>query len=204
MMSKITFIASGDAFITRRLPAGGYEGFEELRRLISAHDAAFSNLEMTFHDHEAPAGADVVLGHGPHVMRGIDIYKGKPIFMSLGNFLFETETVEVQPYDQFYNKDLPVDTGVGAFMDKRSHCGTTGYPAQQEIWRSFLAGFTIEEDRVTEVQLYPISLGWHEPRSRCGVPVLSHDEATLMHLVDLSRPFGTEIRIKDGVGYINL
>jgi len=32
------------------------------------------------------AGADVVLGHGPHVMRGIEIYKDRLIAYSLGNF----------------------------------------------------------------------------------------------------------------------
>lgn len=32
------------------------------------------------------AGADVVLGHGPHVPRAIDLYKGKFIAYSLGNF----------------------------------------------------------------------------------------------------------------------
>lgn len=33
------------------------------------------------------AGADLVLGHGPHVLRAIDTYKGKLICYSLGNFL---------------------------------------------------------------------------------------------------------------------
>lgn len=32
------------------------------------------------------AGADVVIGHGPHVVRGIEFYKGKLIAYSLGNF----------------------------------------------------------------------------------------------------------------------
>lgn len=32
------------------------------------------------------AGADVVFGHGPHVPRGVERYKGKPIAYSLGNF----------------------------------------------------------------------------------------------------------------------
>jgi hypothetical protein len=32
------------------------------------------------------AGADLVLGHGPHVMRGIEIYKDRLINYSLGNF----------------------------------------------------------------------------------------------------------------------
>lgn len=32
------------------------------------------------------AGADVVIGHGPHVVRGLEFYKGKLIAYSLGNF----------------------------------------------------------------------------------------------------------------------
>ncbi len=32
------------------------------------------------------AGADVVFGHGPHVVRAVDLYKGKFIAYSLGNF----------------------------------------------------------------------------------------------------------------------
>lgn len=33
-------------------------------------------------------GADVVVGHHPHVLQGIELYNGKPIFYSLGNFAF--------------------------------------------------------------------------------------------------------------------
>ena len=33
------------------------------------------------------AGADAVIGHGPHVLRGIEFYRGIPVFYSLGNFL---------------------------------------------------------------------------------------------------------------------
>jgi poly-gamma-glutamate capsule biosynthesis protein CapA/YwtB (metallophosphatase superfamily) len=33
------------------------------------------------------AGADLVVGHGPHVLRAIECYQGRPIFHSLGNFV---------------------------------------------------------------------------------------------------------------------
>lgn len=33
-------------------------------------------------------GADLVVGHHPHVLQGAEIYKGKPIIYSLGNFIF--------------------------------------------------------------------------------------------------------------------
>ncbi len=33
------------------------------------------------------AGADMVIGHGPHVLRAMEVYRGKLIAYSLGNFL---------------------------------------------------------------------------------------------------------------------
>ncbi len=33
------------------------------------------------------SGADMVVGHGPHVLRSIECYRGRPIFYSLGNFV---------------------------------------------------------------------------------------------------------------------
>lgn len=41
------------------------------------------------------AGASVVLGHGPHQLRGVECWKGGVIFYSIGNFIFETETIPV-------------------------------------------------------------------------------------------------------------
>lgn len=35
------------------------------------------------------AGADIVVGHHPHVMERVEDYNGKPIFYSLGNFIFD-------------------------------------------------------------------------------------------------------------------
>lgn len=34
------------------------------------------------------AGADAVIGAHPHVLQGVEYYKGKPVFYSLGNFIF--------------------------------------------------------------------------------------------------------------------
>ena len=40
------------------------------------------------------AGADAVIGSHPHVLQGIEYYKGKPIFYSLGNFIFNNSAYE--------------------------------------------------------------------------------------------------------------
>ncbi|MFW6437802.1 MAG: CapA family protein [Armatimonadota bacterium] len=36
------------------------------------------------------AGADLIVGHHPHVLQGVEIYGGRPIVYSLGNFAFPT------------------------------------------------------------------------------------------------------------------
>lgn len=46
LMKKTSFIATEGAFITRRFPEGGYEGFEAVRDCIMQHDVKFSNLEI--------------------------------------------------------------------------------------------------------------------------------------------------------------
>jgi poly-gamma-glutamate synthesis protein (capsule biosynthesis protein) len=42
------------------------------------------NLAKTLID----AGADLIIGHHPHILQPIEIYRGKPIFYSIGNFAF--------------------------------------------------------------------------------------------------------------------
>ncbi len=37
------------------------------------------------------AGADIVIGHGPHMMNQIEYYNGKPVIYSLGNFIFPAD-----------------------------------------------------------------------------------------------------------------
>jgi poly-gamma-glutamate synthesis protein (capsule biosynthesis protein) len=61
-------------------------------------------------------GADVVIGSHPHVPEGIDMYKGKPIFYSLGNFIFDQSNTATH-VAYFVELDLSGDT-----------CDCTVYP----------------------------------------------------------------------------
>ena len=150
------------------------------------------------------AGASAIIGHGPHELQGIEVYNGGLILYSVGNFIFETDTVSHQPWDAFANRKMPADTKVGHYMDVRSKNGTAGYCVQWPIWKAVMAAWTMEDGKLTQVQLYPIELGMEKPRSQRGVPVMNRSEKTLAYLQELSAPFGTEIEITDGVGYINI
>ncbi len=48
-------------------------------------------------------GATAVIGHHPHVVEEMEMYKGAPIFYSLGNFIF----------DQYFSKDTQEGLSVG-------------------------------------------------------------------------------------------
>ena len=150
------------------------------------------------------AGASAIIGHGPHELRGIEVYNGGLIFYSLGNFIFQTETVALQPHDAFYYKRMPLDTKIGVYMDHRSKNGTKGYIVQENIWRAILPSWTVENGKIKDVVLYPIDLAQKGTRSQRGIPKLSGSEATLEHLQKISEPYGTKIEIRDGKGYISM
>ncbi len=55
------------------------------------------------------AGADLVLGHGPHVPRAIELYKGRLIVYSLGNFVFDYPGAERHPHAPGYSISVTLD-----------------------------------------------------------------------------------------------
>lgn len=59
------------------------------------------------------AGADVVVGGHPHVTQNIELYKGKPIFYSLGNFVFngfeDDEATTGWALELFFSPDFQIN-----------------------------------------------------------------------------------------------
>jgi poly-gamma-glutamate synthesis protein (capsule biosynthesis protein) len=89
---------------------------------IHTHEGDSRNREIpaqflvTFAHAVMDAGADVFVAHGPHVLRGIEIYKGKPIFFSLANFIFQNETVQFQPQENYDSVGLPLTATPARFF----------------------------------------------------------------------------------------
>lgn len=148
------------------------------------------------------AGANVVIGHGPHEVRGIELYKESVIFYSLGNFIFESDTVLAQPADAYTAKNIPDNVQVGEYMDIRSGYSTKGYCIQPDIWRSIAVSWKFKEGKIKDIKIYPLSLGMECPRSQRGIPKIAQDISVLEHIRVLSEVFGTEIIISGGVGEV--
>jgi poly-gamma-glutamate capsule biosynthesis protein CapA/YwtB (metallophosphatase superfamily) len=179
---------------------------------IHAHEGAANRsvpaqFLATFARAMIDAGADFFVGHGPHVLRGVEMYKGKPIMYSLGDFIFQNETVLRLPSANYETYGLGADAGVADFNDRRYDNDKTGFPADREIWEAVVAMPRWQGKRLTELALHPISLGFGKGRTERGRPMLA-DAATgkkiLDDLVQRSAPFGTRIVIRDGVGYVEL
>lgn len=148
------------------------------------------------------AGATAVLGHGPHILRGIEIYKDRPIFYSLGNFIFQSDLVEFLPSDFYKKFDLEDDNNTADAFDKRSRNNTVGLGVNPLVWESIIAQWKIEEGKLKEISLYPIDLGFDVPRYSRGFPSLSKNTKVLKDLIMLSEPFGTRIEVIDKVGKV--
>lgn len=164
---------------------------------------------ITFAHAMVDAGADVVTASGPHVLRGIEIYKGKPVLYGLGDFIFENETLLRQPPENYAPIGMTLESGagVGDFNERRSNNDTTSFPADPRVWESLVAMPRFVGKKLVELKLYPISLGYKKPRPDRGWPMLATPQLSKKILDDVSTfssPFGTKIDINDGVGIVHL
>ena len=151
------------------------------------------------------AGADGFLGHGPHVTRGIEIYRGRPIFYSLGNFIFQNDTVRWQPASNYESVGLGPGSTPADFYDKRSENDTRGFPGDSTYWHSVVAECRFEAHKLEQIALHPIDMGYGKPRSQRGRPLLA--EGRVMHVAldrirRLSKRFGVDVQISDGIGVV--
>jgi poly-gamma-glutamate synthesis protein (capsule biosynthesis protein) len=179
---------------------------------IHAHEGGRDRLVpadflVTFARAMVDAGADLFVGHGPHVLRGVEIYKGKPILYSLGDFIFQNETLLRLPSENYEPYDLAADKHVNDFNDARYDFDKSGFPADRLIWEAVVAVPKFRGKQLTELSLHPISLGFGQPRSVRGRPFFATGELgqkILGDLVKLSSAMGTRITVRDGVGYVAL
>jgi len=75
-----------------------YHWGEEYRRKPTSRQVKVAHVSIE-------AGADVVLGHHPHVLEGIELYQNRPIIYSMGSFIFDQrsgERMESGIFDLYY------------------------------------------------------------------------------------------------------
>lgn len=147
-------------------------------------------------------GVDLFFCHGPHRIRGMELYDGAPIFYSLGNFILQYNTVPVFPAEGYESRGLDPN---GSPIEIQSEIGDV--IAKSEERQAILPVCTFEDGRLVNVTCHPVELGRNRTETTQGVAYLAEStDATdvLERLAALSEPYGTELAISDEVGTVRL
>lgn len=160
-------------------------------------------------------GADLIVGHHPHVPQGFEIYKDKPIFYSLGNFAMWNEnrrhyeyesymiklkisvdqllSIEFVPYkiDRTKLKKLPLDK----FEKLLGELNDLLKNRAQMIWEGYLYRNSIEARYLKQLALWPFN-SKHLRHSQVNYHMSLNQK--YIHL----ESFSTNLGISDEVGAI--
>lgn len=132
------------------------------------------------------AGADMVLGSGPHMLRAIEMYKGKPIFYSLSNFIYQYRTPERIPVDLIHQRD--------GEMERPSNVSVWDRRDLDIIFQSVLLRLTVNAEKLKRIELIPVTIDVEG--ELYGVPRLASDQRgreIIACLRRLSEAVGTRI-----------
>ena len=155
-------------------------------------------------------GADMFTVTGPHLLRGIEIYRGKPIFYSLASFVYQLWGTPAGP-DRYSDAHLDFfhseTTETEMNMDMWPPQSVTRHPdlKNMESLESVSAQVNYDGGKLKEIILRPIEFGYDAPLSQHGIPRKPKPEVAdriLKRMQRMSEKFGTEIVIENELGYI--
>ena len=152
-------------------------------------------LIKLFHE-VVDAGGDIVMDGGPHSLRGVEIYKGKPIFYGLAMFYFKPRLMGTPEhmFREFPSEGYPEDP------DPR--------PDNPVAWYdSVLAISEFDGGKLVRVRLYPIDLANKATPASRGLPHLATGDRAkeiLARLQTDSAQFGTKIAVEGDIGVIRV
>ena len=159
------------------------------------------------------AGADVFVAQGSHApLRGIEIYRGQPIFYDPGDFIKMSRTISRQPADFYMRPDYGATARAwNATFSEGQDAKLSAYdPINPPAAYSTKPGVVLARCHFAStgvfdrLELVPVNF-LSRPRSALGIPTAATGEAAravLEHIQGLSRPFGTEIRIEGDRGFV--
>ena len=160
-------------------------------------------LIKLFHD-AVDAGADFIYGHGQHSLRGIEIYKGRPIFYGVGAYFLSGDIRQMGDVatEAYESPGEPVPPRPSPNRLVTANPDGVNPP----VWYDGIVAVTqYEGPTLKTIRLYPLDLGNTFDRSRRGIPHLADADGAqriLKKLATASAPFGTKIEVEGSVGII--
>lgn len=151
-------------------------------------------------------GACAVVGSGTHQIKAIELYKGKPIFYSIANFIFQSEKPLQLPADYYDRYGVDRSLTAQEAMAIRSDGGKRGLETEFKNYKGLIPMLEFDGDVLKNITIKPVELGFnHEDKSVKGLPHNANEAVTkeiLETLQTLSALYGTKLQCNDG--YINV
>lgn len=144
------------------------------------------------------AGAHAIIGHGPHLLRPIEIYKECPIFYSLGDFVLQLYNIELAP-NEFFEKfglNAATDT-VHGLLKTRSRDFTVGLMEDRRMFMTVIPLWECEDGKLKSLRLMPCEGMMKGNKSQIGLPRRTDGKDIAAYLKEMCEPFGTEIILED-------
>ena len=150
------------------------------------------------------AGAHAVVGTGPHLLRPIEIYRGRPIFYSLGDFILQLENIARAPSEMYTGQGLRGNEGLDELFTARSQGGKRGLYYNRTMFEAVVPYWEACDGEVTRLELLAVELNFDKPRSTGGWPRPCGDGGILERLASMSKAWGTQIEIHGSLGVVKL
>lgn len=180
--------------------------------VVSMHSHQLKGIDKTepdyFYEEFAhkciDAGAHAIIGTGPHLLRPIEIYKGRPIFYCLGDFIIQLENIRKAPNDMYEKQKLDGNAGMDELFDNRNNHGTRGLCYEKVMFEAIVPYWEMEDGKLTKLELMPVELNFDKSRSMGGWPRPKYDDGIIERLAKMSEAYGTKIEIENGLGIVRL
>jgi poly-gamma-glutamate synthesis protein (capsule biosynthesis protein) len=148
------------------------------------------------------AGADAFFGAGPHVTWGIELYKGRPICYSLGDFVFQYETVRGYAADTYEAFTLDPQA-----LDHSLASDRIPLPNDRSLWESVVPMMTFSGSGLQQMILHPVACDMSLQRYERGTPSMAAGETAeriVSRMITESKPYGTSIAFEHGRGIVHM
>jgi len=143
------------------------------------------------------AGASAIIGGGTHQLRPMEVYRGAPIFYSLGDFIYQGMRVHYLPADFMQKYGVPNNATAWEGLMARSKGGKIGLQADECNFLSVLPLISFDENgELSEMEMLPLSLGFHREGHMNGLPYYAKGEEgkKIFDILNrLSAPYGVNL-----------
>ena len=154
---------------------------------------------MEFAHRAIDMGAHAVIGHGPHLLRPIEVYRDKPIFYSLGDFVIELYDVPIAPEDFYKSYGMSSESSALELLEKRSAGFTRGLMEDDRMLETVIPYWETDGDKkLTRMTLMPVKASKGEGYMLEGLPRPARNTDFMQDFAKMSEPYGVKISEKTG------